>query len=96
MKSGPRLPQLEKALAQKRRPNTAKKKERKKEAFIKKKKRPLPSKGLKKKKIFIDFINPPRVEICIYCVIETQNDIPSLSEPFFPQQKLLNNVAFSK
>ena len=30
MKSGPRLPQLEKALAQKRRPNTAKKKKRKK------------------------------------------------------------------
>ena len=29
MKSGPRLPQLEKVLAQKRRPNTAKKKERK-------------------------------------------------------------------
>ena len=37
MKSGPRLPQLEKALAQKRRPNTAKNKERKKEALIKKK-----------------------------------------------------------
>ena len=31
MKSGPRSPQLEKALAQKRRPNTAKNKERKKE-----------------------------------------------------------------
>ena len=31
MRSGPRLPQLEKALAQKRRPNTAIKKERKKE-----------------------------------------------------------------
>ena len=30
MKNGPHLPQLEKALAQKRRPNTAKKKERKK------------------------------------------------------------------
>ena len=30
MKSGPRLLQLEKALAQKRRPNTAKNKERKK------------------------------------------------------------------
>ena len=29
MKSGPRLPQLEKALAQKRRPNTAKKKKKK-------------------------------------------------------------------
>ena len=29
MKSGPRLPQLEKALAQKRRPNTAKKKQKK-------------------------------------------------------------------
>ena len=28
MKSGPRLPQLEKALAQKRRPNTAKKKKK--------------------------------------------------------------------
>ena len=38
IKSGPRWPQLEKALAQKRRPNTAKNKERKKEAFIKKKK----------------------------------------------------------
>ena len=37
MKSGPRSPQLEKALAQKRRPNTAKKKERKKEALKKKK-----------------------------------------------------------
>ena len=42
MKSGPRSPQLEKALTQKRRPNAAKKKERKKEkkerkAFIKKK-----------------------------------------------------------
>ena len=31
MKSGPRSPQLEEALAQKRRPNTAKNKERKKE-----------------------------------------------------------------
>ena len=30
MKSGPHLPQLEKALAQKRRPNTAKKKKKKK------------------------------------------------------------------
>ena len=37
MKSGPRLPQLEKALAQKRRPNTAIKKERKKEILKKKK-----------------------------------------------------------
>ena len=37
MKSGPCSPQLEKALAQKRRPNTAKKKERKKEALKKKK-----------------------------------------------------------
>ena len=39
MKRGPRSPQLEKALAKKRRPNTAKNKERKKEAFIKKKKK---------------------------------------------------------
>ena len=37
MKSGPRSPQLEKALAQKWRPNTAKNKERKKEALKKKK-----------------------------------------------------------
>ena len=37
MKSGPRLPQLEKALGQKRRPNTAKKKERKKLSLKKKK-----------------------------------------------------------
>ena len=36
MKSGPRLPQLEKALAQKRRPNTVKSKKIKK--FLKKKK----------------------------------------------------------
>ena len=34
MKSGPRLPQLEKALAQKRRPNTAKKKKKKKYIYI--------------------------------------------------------------
>ena len=34
MKSGPHSPQLEKALAQKRGPNTAKNKERKKEAVI--------------------------------------------------------------
>ena len=37
MKSGCRLPQLERALAQKRRPNTAKNKERKKENLLKKK-----------------------------------------------------------
>ena len=46
MKSGPRLPQLEKALAQKRRPNTAKnkkikKKKIKKKEFLKKKKKNL-------------------------------------------------------
>ena len=35
MKSGPRLPQLEKALAQKRRPNTAKKKFKKKKKVVK-------------------------------------------------------------
>ena len=34
MKSGPRLPQLEKALAQKRRPNTAIKKKKKKKIYI--------------------------------------------------------------
>ena len=39
MKSGPHLPQLEKALAQKRRPNTAKNK------FIKKKKHKTGAKG---------------------------------------------------
>ena len=33
MKSGPRLPQLEKALAQKRRPNTAIKKKKKKKYY---------------------------------------------------------------
>ena len=33
MKSGPRLPQLEKALAQKRRPNTAIKKKKKKKPY---------------------------------------------------------------
>ena len=33
MKSGPCLPQLEKALSQKRRPNTARKKERKRHSF---------------------------------------------------------------
>ena len=37
MKSGPHLPQLEKALAQKRRPNTAINKERKKERILVKK-----------------------------------------------------------
>ena len=36
MKSGPRLPQLEEALAQKRRPNTAIKKKKKKSYFKKK------------------------------------------------------------
>ena len=39
MKSGPRLPQLEKALAQKRRPNTAKNKNIKINKLIKKKKK---------------------------------------------------------
>ena len=34
MKSGPRLPQLEKALAQKRRPNTAKKTNKQKKTII--------------------------------------------------------------
>ena len=34
MKSGPRLPQLEKALAQKRRPNTAKNKLKKKKKLL--------------------------------------------------------------
>ena len=33
MKSGPRLPQLEKTLAQKRRPNTAKKQQQKKQTY---------------------------------------------------------------
>ena len=44
MKSGPHLPQLEKALAQKRRPNTAKNK------LIKKKKKPKSREIIKKKK----------------------------------------------
>ena len=39
MKSGPRLPQLEKALAQKRRPNTAKNKNKQINKLIKKKKK---------------------------------------------------------
>ena len=34
IKSGPRLPQLEKALAQKQRPNTAKKKKKKKKGKV--------------------------------------------------------------
>ena len=34
MKSGPHLPQLEKALAQKRRPNTAKKKKKQKAFYL--------------------------------------------------------------
>ena len=38
MKSGPRLPQLEKALAQKRRPNTAINLKKKKKNTLKKKK----------------------------------------------------------
>ena len=38
MKSGPHLPQLEKALAQKRRPNTAKNKLKKKKSLKEKKK----------------------------------------------------------
>ena len=46
MKSGPRLLQLEKALAQKRRPNTAKNKNKLINKFIKKKKVTIDSLGL--------------------------------------------------
>ena len=55
MKSGPHLPQLEKALAQKQRPNTAKNKEIKTELLKKKKKNlgenVIPSNVIFKKKI---------------------------------------------
>ena len=64
MKSGPCLPQLEEALAQKRRPNTVRKKERERERERKKerkeeRKKPKVKKKPKKKNLELNHFQPP-------------------------------------